>query len=410
MKAGLQVILVAAIGACAPRTAEYLSSDEQGTPPGPRITPTFPANWQYRAGAKATFAANAMVASSSKIASEAGLEILKAGGNAVDAAVAVGFALAVAYPEAGNIGGGGFMVIRMADGRTAALDYREMAPRAATRDMYLDSTRRLTQAGVIGRAASGVPGAVAGMTEALAKYGSLPLARVLAPAIRLASEGFIADSVLSASIAGKSALISQFGGAEKFLPGGKSVPRGSRFFQPELAETLRRIASEGAAGFYRGRTAEMIVAELQRDCPPQVDARRRAASGCGIMTLADLEAYRPVWRTPLRTTYRGHSVLSMPPSSSGGITLGETLNILEGYEKLPAFGTAEYFHLVASAFQRSFIDRNALLGDPDFVTVPLARLQSQAYASRLRSTIGKDRATPTASLIQPAREGTETTH
>jgi len=374
------------------------------------IPAVFPSEWKYPAGQRASFAANAMVASSDRLAAEAGVEILKSGGNAIDAAVAVGFALAVTYPEAGNIGGGGYMVIRLAGGRTAALDYREKAPLASRRDMYLDSTGNLTGAGIAGHAASGVPGAVAGLTEAHARYGSLPLDRVMAPAIRLAADGFIVDSALSRSVAGKRVLLMTFAGGGTFFPGGQPVPHGSRFVQRELAETLRLIAKNGAAGFYRGRVASLIVQEMSRDCPGGASVRERAARGCGIMTATDLEQYRPVWREPVRTSFRGHTIISMPPSSSGGITLGETLNILDGYPRLPPFGSAEYLHLVSAAFQRSFTDRNALLGDPDFVKVPRAQLTSQSYATQLRRTINPARATPTAQLRMPPQEGTETTH
>lgn len=374
------------------------------------VPAVFPSGWKFPAGRRASFAASAMVASSDRLAAEAGVEVLKAGGNAVDAAVAVGFALAVTYPEAGNIGGGGYMVIRLADGRTAALDYREKAPLASHRGMYLDSTGNLTRAGIVGRAASGVPGAVAGLTEAHAKYGSLPLDRVMAPAIRLAADGFIVDSALSRSVAGKRELLTTFAGSGTFFPGGQPIALGSRFVQPELAETLRLVAGNGADGFYRGRVADLIVQEMLHDCAASVALRERAAHGCGIMTKADLEKYKPVWREPVRTSFRGHTIISMPPSSSGGITLGETLNILDGYPRLPRFGSAEYLHLVSAAFQRSFIDRNALLGDPDFVKVPGAQLTSQSYATRLRRTIDPARATPTAQLRLQAREGTETTH
>ena len=376
-----------------------------------RIAATFPAGWRFPSGsAKATVAEHAMVASSSRLSSEAGIEILKAGGNAIDAAVAVGFALAVVYPEAGNIGGGGYMVIRMADGRTAAIDYREIAPLASFRDMYLDASGRLTGAGVTGRAASGVPGAVAGLTEALSKYGSMPLARVMAPAIRMATGGFIVDSTLSRSVAGKASLISQFAGADIFLPGGRPIVPGTRIFQPELAMTLNLIARNGAAGFYRGRVAELVAAEMQRDCPAGVTPRTRAANGCGIITTRDMEQYKAAWREPIRTNYRGYTVLSMPPSSSGGITVGETLNILEGFERMPAFGSAGYFHLAGSSFQRAFMDRNALLGDPAFVKIPRARLESKEYARSLRLGIQANRATPTSALAAPLREGSETTH
>ncbi|HLF12895.1 MAG TPA: gamma-glutamyltransferase [Gammaproteobacteria bacterium] len=351
-----------------------------------------------------------MVASNNRLASEAGAEILRAGGNAVDAAVAVGFALAVSLPEAGNIGGGGYMLIRLADGRKAALDYREVAPGAATADMYLDSSGALTKAGVIGRAASGVPGAVAGLTAALARYGTMPLEKVMAPAIRMAAEGIVVDSAFAASVAGKDTTIRRFAGAEIFLPGGRPITEGTRLVQQDLAETLLTIAREGAPGFYRGRVAQQIVAEMQRDCPATVAVRERASHGCGIITARDLEQYRPVWREPLRTTYRGYTLLSMPPSSSGGITVGESLNILEPFSSLPSFGTPQYFHLLASAFQRAFVDRNAKLADPAFATVPIAELTSKEYALRLQKTIEPDHHTPTAALETLASEGTETTH
>lgn len=259
-----------------------------------------------------------MVASSDRLAAEAGVEILKAGGNAIDAAVAVGFALAVTYPEAGNIGGGGYMVIRLAGGRTAALDYREKAPLASHRSMYVDSAGRLGRAGIVGRAASGVPGAVAGLVEAHAKYGSLAFARVIAPAIRLAAGGFIVDSALSRSVTGHRELIMAFAGAATFFPQGQPIQVGSRFVQPELAETLRLVAKHGAAGFYRGRVADLIVGEMWRRCPTRVSVRERAAHGCGIITSADLEQYKPAWREPVRTSFRGHTIIS----GFGGAAVG----------------------------------------------------------------------------------------
>jgi gamma-glutamyltranspeptidase/glutathione hydrolase len=373
----------------------------------PRANAAIPAGWRF-AGRPATFAEHALVASNSPLASAAGAEILRAGGNAVDAAVAVGFAMAVTYPEAGNIGGGGYMVIRLADGRSDAIDYREMAPAAGFREMYIDSAGKLTKAGIVGRAASGVPGAVAGLTSALAKYGSMPLEKVMAPAIRLASEGFVIDSALASSWA-KDSIIRKFAGADLLVPGGKPLARGDRLVQPDLAETLRAIAREGAAGFYRGPVAEKIVAELSRDCPAGVSGRARASHSCGLMTTQDLANYKPAWREPLKTTYRGYSLITMPPSSSGGITVGESLNILESFDKLPAFGTPEYFNVVGSAFQRAFVDRNEKLGDPDFVKVPVAQLLDKSYARRLASTIAMDRHTPTNALAS-AKEGMETTH
>lgn len=350
-----------------------------------------------------------MVASSSRAAAAAGAEILKAGGNAVDAAVATGFALTVVYPEAGNIGGGGYMVIRMADGRTAALDYREMAPAAAFREMYIDSTGRLMNGGVQGRSASGVPGVIGGLTAALAKYGTMSLAKVMEPAIRMASDGIIVDSALARSVAGKATTLAKYAGGKIFVPNGKPVAYGTLLKQPELALTFRRIAEQGAEGFYKGKTAELIVAEMQRGCPAGITARTRAAHNCGLITMADLAAYHPAWRTPVETEYRGYKLITMAPSSSGGITLGETLNILSGFPTLPQFGSVQYWHILASALQRAFIDRNELLGDPDFVKIPLARLQSKKYAATLRATIGADHATPTMSLLPTSHEGTETT-
>jgi gamma-glutamyltranspeptidase / glutathione hydrolase len=366
-----------------------------GYPPGTKPA-VFPEAWPYKAGGAATFGTHAMISSDAPLASEAGVEILKKGGNAVDAAVAVGFALAVVYPEAGNIGGGGYMVIHMADGRSAALDYREVAPLAATRNMYLDAEGNLTDKSVVGPLASGVPGAVAGLTAALAKYGTMKLADVMAPALRYAEEGFVVDAALARSFQSNWRLISQFAGAEPFgsYRGNEAV--GKTLKRPELAATLRRIAEQGAAGFYTGPTADAIAEEMRRDG--------------GIITKEDLAKYQPVWREPVVSTYRGYTLYTMPPSSSGGVTVTETLNILEGFPSLTPFGSAEYEHLLASAYQRAFVDRNEKLADPAFVPVPMKQLTDKAYASKLRATIGRDRATPTPSVSRSMREGNETTH
>ena len=369
-----------------------------------------PATWKYPPGNRAAFAKHAMVASSSRLAAQVGADVMKAGGNAIDAAVAVGFALAVVYPEAGNIGGGGYMVIRMADGRTASLDYRETAPASAFRDMYVDSAGKLTSYSINGRSAAGVPGVVGGLTAAHARYGKLSLANVMEPAIRLAAEGFKVDSALARSIAGKEAVIKQYAGAKVFFPGGAPVTVGTTLLQPDLANTLRAVARDGAKGFYRGRVADLIVAEMNRDCPPGVKARARASRGCGLITAKDLQRYEPVWRKPIATAFRGYSLVTMPPSSSGGITIGEALNILDGFPRLPAFGSAGYMHLLTSAFQRAFIDRNALLGDPAFVKIPIDRLSSREYAAQVRGTIDSTKRTPTAEVTMPVREGLETTH
>ena len=347
--------------------------------------------------AKATpvFGAHGMVASNSELASAAGAEILKAGGNAVDAAVATGFALAVTYPFAGNIGGGGFMNIHMADGRDAAIDYREIAPLAATRDMYVDpATGKLTNKSLIGHLASGVPGAVAGMTEALAKYGSLPLAKVMEPAIRLARDGFTVDSSLYRSLRGNRA-VAQFAGKDLFFPNGEALTPGTKLVQADLAHTLQIIAAKGAAGFYTGEVADALVAEEKR--------------GGGIITHADLQRYKPEWRTPIRSTYRGYTLLTMPPASSGGITMTETMNILEQFAPLPKYGTVGYTHLFAESFRRAFIDRNEKLGDPAFVKVPVEQLTSKAYAKTLAAQIDRTKATKTPAF-KVAREPEHTTH
>ncbi|HEU5185645.1 MAG TPA: gamma-glutamyltransferase [Gemmatimonadaceae bacterium] len=365
-------------------------------PPFARDNAPFPPAWRFSPGRGAAYAANAMVSSNDSIASLVGVEVLRRGGNAVDAAVAVGFALAVTYPEAGNLGGGGYMVIRMADGRTAALDYRERAPMAATRDMYARLTDSLPRASLVGHLASGVPGAVAGMVEAHSKYGALPLADVIAPAIRLADSGFVVDSALARSIENARELIAGYAGGSVFVPNGSPLARGSRLVQPDLANTLRRIAAQGAPGFYEGETARLMVEEMRR--------------GGGIITEEDLRQYRPVWRGALEGTYRSYRLITMPPSSSGGVTMLETLNILETVPALPPFGSTKYTHLLTEAFRRAFIDRNTKLGDPDFVDVPVRRLTSDAYARELATTIDSTRASQTGAFDSTAREATHTTH
>ncbi len=337
-----------------------------------------------------------MVASDDRLASSVGVEVMKQGGNAVDAAVATGFALAVTFPEAGNLGGGGYMVIRMASGRVAAIDYRETAPLAATRDMYIGADGKLTGESVIGPRASGVPGAVAGMVEAHRRFGVLPLAKVLAPAIRLASEGFVVDSAFFGSLANAKYRIGGFAGKSLFLPAGSPPPIGSRFVQPQLARTIRLIAQSGSGAFYHGSIADSIAADMKR-------------SG-GLITTEDLARYRPIWRDPIRSTFRGYTYFAMPPSSSGGTTVSETLNVLEAYGPVTPFGSAERIHALASASQRAFIDRNSKLGDPAFVRAPVATLTSKAYARSLARKISRDRADPTMGLAAQGSEGTQTTH
>ncbi len=364
----------------------------QGKPPS-----GIPADWPLLKRVAAESASSAMVVSGSPIASAVGAEILKKGGNAVDAAVAVGFALAVVHPEAGNLGGGGYMVIRLADGTVRALDYRETAPRRASRDMYLDQQGAVSDRSVIGHLAAGVPGSVAGMAEAHRRYGSLPWRVLVEPAARLAREGFVIDEFRSRSIASAARKLEQFPASRsQFLPNGEPPAPGTLFQQPDLAMSLQAIADSGASVFYRGYIADLIVAEMGR--------------GGGIISKDDLTGYRAIWRDPVVIRYRGHTIYSMPPSSSGGVTLAEILNILEGYDPLPPFGTAESVHLKAEAMRRAFIDRNRYLGDPAFVSMPLDRLLSKEYAAALRGEIDPKRASKTPAFVSSGSEGINTTH
>ena len=350
--------------------------------------------WRYASPPPPVTGQRAMVVSEHPLSSEVGAEILRRGGNAIDAAVAVGFAQAVVNPRAGNIGGGGFLVYRTADGQAFTLDYRETAPAAATRNMYLDSAGNLTDRSVIGALAAGVPGSVAGLYEMHRRFGRLPWRDLVAPAIALA-RGHVVDSARSRVIDRNREGLERFPtSAAIFLPGGNPPAPGDTLRQSDLARTLERVAERGADGFYHGQTADLIVAEMRR--------------GGGIITAEDLANYRAQWRDPIQSTYRGWRIIAMPPASSGGVTLTEILNILEGY-RLPAFGSAKLLHLETEAMRRAFTDRNRYLGDPAFVQMPLDRLTSKAYAAELRRGIRRNRATPSAEMPNVA-EGTETTH
>lgn len=354
------------------------------------------ATWAWRDGARVAGGDSAMVTANEPLAARVGLDVLRAGGNAVDAAVAVGFALAVTYPEAGNLGGGGFMLVRMADGRTAAFDFREMAPAAATREMFLDANGEPTDASRVGHRASGVPGSVAGLHLAHGRLGRLPWPAVVGPAIALARDGFEVDSTMEAALAGSQRLICRFAGCPVFFPEGRPAARGTRFRQPALAATLERIAAQGADGFYRGPTAEAIAAEMRR--------------GGGLITTADLAAYRAAERRPLAGRYRDRTILTMPPVSSGGVTLLEALNVLETWPRLAPPGTTAHAHQLGAVLQRAYLDRNLRLGDPEATPLPVDELTSKAYARRLRATIPEDRATPIADIPSVLRDGPETTH
>lgn len=374
----------------------------QSTPPAgsqpaqdARYSGTFAGGWRFPEAREASFGSQAMVSSNSDLASQAGLEILRAGGNAMDAAVAVGYALAVTYPFAGNIGGGGFMTIRFADGRTATLDYREVAPLASTRDMYVDAAGKLTDRSVVGHLASGVPGAVAGMSAALERFGTMRLAQVMAPAIRLARDGFAVDSSLHRSLRGAQQRLCRFEGCATFFPGGAPVAPGATLRQPDLARSLQLIADRGISAFYEGPVGDSLVAEMKR--------------GGGIITKEDLRRYEPKWREPVVSTYRGHTLITMPPASSGGITMTQSFNILETFAPLPPFGSTRYVHLLAETFRRTFQDRNAKLADADFVPVPREELTSKTYARTLAQQIDLTRASRTPAFT-PGSEPEHTTH
>jgi gamma-glutamyltranspeptidase/glutathione hydrolase len=363
----------------------------------------FPEGWAFPEGATPVAATGGMVVSTDELASQVGVDVLRAGGNAVDAAIAVQFALAVVNPEAGNIGGGGFMLVHLADGTAAALDFREKAPLAATRDMYLDAAGEVTEASLVGHVASGVPGSVAGMWAAHERFGTLAWADLVEPSIRLA-EGFeVRARFLEPLDDDMVELLARFpASAAQFLPRGGAPPLvGDTLRQGDLARTLERIRDQGAKGFYLGETADLIVAEMQR--------------GGGLIGHDDLAAYQAVWREPIEFTYRGHTVLSMPPSSSGGATLAEIALILERYD-LSALGwhSAQSIHLYAEAWKRAFADRNQVLGDPDFVDMPLASMTSAEYAAARAASISESAATPSSSvapgLTAAPREGQSTTH
>ena len=382
-------LLLAGLSACAAHPASVTPA-----PSGPTsgIAPT----WTYAGKARVAEGTHGMVVSGSPLASEVGRKILEEGGNAIDAATAVGFALAVVHPEAGNIGGGGFSIIRTADGKVTALDYRETAPAAATRTMYQDLEGDPTELSITGILGVGVPGSVAGLVEQHRKYGRLPLRDIVAPAIALARDGFTVDAYRERSIDASRPLLYLFNGSRAdFLPDGHAPKVGTTFRQPDLARTLEMIADSGANGFYRGPVADLLVAEMQRDG--------------GLITHADLEQYRAIWRDPIAIEYRGYTVYSMPPSSSGGVTLAEILNVMEGFGPLPPFGSPQLIHREAEAMRRAFTDRNYYLGDPDYVNAPIAKLISKAYADSLRTSIDLEHATPSA-VVKPAAGGMSTTH
>ena len=333
-------------------------------------------------------AAHGMVASVQELASRAGTDMMQAGGNAVDAAVATGFALAVVHPQAGNIGGGGFMLIRMADGTTHFIDYREKAPAAATANMYLDAQGNVIEnASLVGYKAIGVPGSVAGLAYAQKTYGKLPLAQVMAPAIKLARDGYALAWEDTQDLRDED--LAKFADSKRiFQRDGNYYQAGEILRQPELARTLERIA-KNPDEFYHGAMARELAAAIQK--------------GGGLITADDLAQYEVKERESIRGTYRDYDIISAPPPSSGGVALVEILNILEGYD-LQKFGnrSAEAIHLSVEAFRRAFFDRAEFLGDPDFAKIPVAQLIDKKYAEGWRESISPEHASVSTELHRPA--------
>jgi gamma-glutamyltranspeptidase/glutathione hydrolase len=351
-------------------------------------------------------APKAMVASQHPIASQIGLEIMKKGGNAVDAAIAVGLMLAVVYPEAGNLGGGGFMMIRKADGTTTSIDYRERAPSAATRDLYVDKDGNIIRgegSSTVGYRASGVPGTPAGFEMALEKYGSgkISWAELVAPAREVAENGFVLTNRLANLFKSYERDLSKYEDSKRiFLNDGDYFKEGDVLKQPDLARTLGRIEKHGAREFYTGETARLIAEDMARNN--------------GLITMKDLADYKPVERQPLRGNYRGHEIITMAPPSSGGIVMLQILNMLEDRDiKSMGYNSAAYYHLLVESMRRAYADRARYMGDPDYATIPVKQLTDREYSKSRGATILPDKATKSSELQAGEvfiKEGTETTH
>jgi gamma-glutamyltranspeptidase/glutathione hydrolase len=378
------------------------ASSAPQAPPAPPV-PQFPADWPYPRGPAGARSERGMVTSDAALATKVGADVLASGGNAIDAVVAAQFALAVVFPTAGNVGGGGFMVARVG-GQSYALDFRETAPATATRDMYLGPDRKPTKDTRDGWRSSGVPGSVAGLWEAWHKLGShqKAWAELLAPAIDLADHGFEVDPGFAKMIDIVKARLAKYPASTAlFLPDGGPPAVGSHWRDPDLAKVLRRIAKDGPAGFYEGPTADAI-------------ARAMKDNG-GLLTAADLKSYRAQWRQPIEYEYRRKHVVGMPPPSSGGITMAMIAHLVEGWDvRALGWHSAAHVHLVAEAMRRAFAARNAKLGDPDYVKNPIEELLSDDWARSQRATIRMDRATTAQDLFPdggaPIHEGPHTTH
>ncbi|HXX68256.1 MAG TPA: gamma-glutamyltransferase [Polyangiaceae bacterium] len=405
----LAVALVLEALACdarhrAPAAASRVEAPAAPSPADPTspIEPHFPGDWTYPQGAGAPRAARAAAVTDAAQATRVAIRVLQGGGNAVDAAVAAAFALAVVFPTAGNIGGGGFLVARVA-GTSYALDFRETAPAAASRTMYLGPDGKVTRDSRDGWRSVAVPGSVAGLWEAWHTLGSRKQTwpDLLAPAIALADEGFVVDAAFAKTVSLVRPRLAAFpGSAALFLPDDAPPAVGTRWRDPDLAAVLRAIARDGPAGFYQGRVADTLTRAMKQ-------------SG-GFVTAADLLAYRAKWRTPLEYQYRGRHIVGMPPPSSGGVTMALIANLLSAWN-LRALGwhSAEHIHLSAEAMRRAFAARNAKLGDPDFVHNPVEELMADSWARDQRATIHLDRATPSSEMLPNsagADGGSHTTH
>ncbi|EDC2907814.1 gamma-glutamyltransferase [Campylobacter jejuni] len=343
-----------------------------------------------------------LVLSSHELANKIGKEVLDKGGNAIDAAIAVGYALAVVHPAAGNIGGG-FAVIHLANGENTTLDFREMAPLKASRDMYLDSKGEIIKdASTIGYLAAGVPGTVKGMSAMLDRYGTMKLKDLMAPAIKLAEKGYLINDRQEQTMLEAKDMFKEFPSSSKYFlkKDGSTYKSGDLFVQKDLAKTLKLIAKEGPDAFYKGKIADLIAADM--------------AKNKGIITKEDLAQYQAIWRKPVEGTYRGYDIISMSPPSSGGAHIIEILNIMENanIENL-GFASSKTLHIMAEAMRQAYADRSEYMGDPDFVKIPLDKLTSKEYAKEIYAKIPKDKALP-SSKVKPGlgqiHEGHNTTH
>ncbi len=397
------VALLASVSGCTGSTAPQPETSAASLPSGDTSAPII--NFQERFIPVST--RGGMVVGPERLAAEVGAQILREGGNAVDAAVATGFALAVTFPRAGNLAGGGFMLIHLAgENRQTLVDYRETAPAAATRDLYLDENGEVDQQReYFSHQSAGVPGTVAGLLHAQATYGRLTRRQVLAPAIRLARHGFPVSFGLQFSLQARGEQLKRNAEAKRlfFAPDGSLLPIGANWRQPDLAWTLEQISRKGHEGFYGGEVARRFVAEME--------------AGNGLITAQDLANYRVIEREPVRGTFHNFEVVSTPPPSSGGVHIVQMLNILEGYSLTDmGHNSAAYLHHLTESMKLAYADRSVYLGDPDFVDVPIATLTDKGYAARQRALIDSAVATPSSEIAPghvfraaPA-EGTETTH